>query len=218
MKPICERIFGFNPYDGFDPEWAEPDLQGWGSEHGIFSNSIKKAKPKLIIEVGTWKGASAIHMGKLCRDLGYDAEIVCVDTWLGSASNFVNAGSESQIQRFDSMRFVNGYPMLYYTFMRNVVDAGLQGTITPLPQTSEHGAKVLRHYRAKADIVYLDAAREKDPLLWDFLWYWPILRKGGLMVGNDYKNPQVQEGVKAFGEQMGVTPEVFGGKYRFAKP
>lgn len=217
MKPVRKQIFGFDPFEDFDPDWAEPDLQGWGHEHGIFSACIKKLKPKLIVEVGTWKGASAIRMGQICRELGHDAEIVCVDTWLGDASVYIHTGTESQKMRFDSMRFANGYPMLYYTFLRNVVDAGLQDVITPFAQTSENAAKVLRHYRLKADLVYVDAVPEKEPVFRDLMFYWPLLRKRGHLIGNNFKNDKVRADVEKFAARMEVTPEDLGGKYRFVK-
>ena len=47
---------------------------------------IADVKPKLIVEVGTWKGASAIYMAKICRKLELNTEIVCIDTWLGTGS------------------------------------------------------------------------------------------------------------------------------------
>lgn len=219
MKPIKRSLYGTDPYAGFDTSWAEPDLQGWGHEHGIFSASIKRVKPKVIVEVGTWKGASAIHMGKLCRELGYDAEIVCVDTFLGPHNTYMHTDSDSHRERLESLRSVNGFPMLYYTFLRNVVDAGLQDTITPLPQTSEHAAKTLRHLRVRADIVYLDAAREKEAVARDLNWFWPLLRKGGHMIGNDFKNDAVREGTEKFAARMKIDgPEGLGGKFRFVKP
>lgn len=217
MKPIREKIFGFDPYESFDPDWVEPDLQGWGHEHGVFAATIKKVKPRLIVEVGTWKGASAIKMGKICRELGYDAEIVCIDTWLGDANALMHTGTDSQRQRFESLGFINGYPMLYYTFMRNVVDAGLQDMITPLPQTSENASKILRYYRVQADVIYLDAAEEKEPVFRDLMFYWPRLRKSGHLIGDDYKNKDVRAGVEKFAAKMKVKPEALGGKYRLVK-
>lgn len=217
MKPIRQQIFGFDPYEEFDPAWAEPDFQGWGHEHGVFSASIRKLKPRLIVEVGTWKGASAIRMGQICRELGYDTEIVCVDTWLGAASVFIHSGTDSQRMRFESMRFVNGYPMLYYTFMRNVVDAGLQDIITPLPQTSENASRILRYYKVQPDIIYLDAAQEKEPVFRDLMFYWPLLRKGGHLIGDDYKNKNVRAGMEKFATRIKHKPEVLGGKFRFLK-
>ncbi len=217
MKPVRAKIFGTDPYEGFDPSWVEPDLQGWGHDHGIFSKCITQIKPKLIIEVGTWKGASAVRMGQICREQGLDTEIVCVDTWLGSPGVMIHTGKESQADRFASMRYVNGYPMLYYTFLRNVVDAGLQDVITPLPQTSENAAKILHFYRFQADLIYMDAAMEKEPAFRDLVFYWKLLRRGGLMIGDDYKNRLVRAGVEKFATRMKVKPEAFGGKYRFVK-
>lgn len=217
MKPVREKIFGFDPYEGFDPSWAEPDFQGWGHEHGVFSASIKKVKPKLIVEVGTWKGASAIRMGQICTELGIDAEIVCVDTWLGPTNVFIHSGSDSQRMRFESMRFVNGFPMLYYTFIRNVVDAGLQDMITPLPQTSENAAKILRYYKVEPDIIYMDAADQKEPVFRDLMFFWTLLRKGGHLIGDDYKAKNVRAGMEKFADKMKLKPEVLGGKYRFTK-
>lgn len=217
MKPIRAKIFGFDPYEDFDLNWVDPDLQGWGHEHGIFAATVKRVKPRLIIEVGTWKGASAIRMGQECRALGLDTEIVCVDTFLGDASVLMHTGSDNQKMCFTSLRMVNGYPMLYYTFMRNVIDAKLQDMITPLPQTSENAAKILRFYEVQADVIYLDATEQKEPVFRDLMSYWPLLRKGGHLIGDDYKNNDVRAGVEKFAERMKVTPEVLGGKYRFVK-
>lgn len=218
MKAIREKIFGFDPYENFDLAWVEPDLQGWGHEHGIFAATVKRVKPKLIVEVGTWKGASAIRMGQVCRELGLDTEIVCVDTWLGDIAALTHTGTDSQRQRFASLRMVNGYPMLYYTFMRNVVDAGLQDMITPLPQTSENAAKILQFYRVKPDVIYLDAAERKEPVFRDLMFYWPLLRKGGHLIGDDYKNEEVRAGIDKFASRKKLKPDVLGGKYRFIKP
>jgi len=57
----------------------------WNSELPIFEELIKRNEPKRIIEVGSWLGGSAIRMAQICRDLGYDAKIICIDTWLGDS-------------------------------------------------------------------------------------------------------------------------------------
>jgi hypothetical protein len=50
------------------------DLQGWASTHPIFEKTIETLRPELIVEVGTWKGASAVHMAKLLHGLEFDGE------------------------------------------------------------------------------------------------------------------------------------------------
>ena len=52
-------------YSALDLDGLNPDLQGWGSRHRIFEQVICEEKPQLVIEVGTWKGASLVHMAKL---------------------------------------------------------------------------------------------------------------------------------------------------------
>ncbi len=217
MPPVRDTLFGFDPYENFDPAWAEPDVQGWGHEHGVFEDSIKALQPRCIIEVGTWKGASALRMAEICRAEGLETEIVCVDTWLGPPSIFIHSGKGDHAAQFNSMRLVNGYPMIYYTFMRNVVDAGAQDMITPLAQTSENAAKILRYHKVQADLIYMDAAADKEPVFRDLMFYWPLVRPGGHLVGDDFKHKQVRAGMEKFCDKTGLTPEVLGGKYRFVK-
>lgn len=45
-------------------------LTGWNGNKPIFRELIEKIKPTTIIEVGTWKGQSAITMGKTVKELG----------------------------------------------------------------------------------------------------------------------------------------------------
>jgi len=82
---IRSRLLPADPYANFPlDEWAL-DLQGWGSRHPLFGELIRLLKPSIIVEVGTWKGASAIQMARETKRHGSRAQIICVDTWLGSA-------------------------------------------------------------------------------------------------------------------------------------
>ena len=41
------------------------DSHGWNGNNSIFESLIEECKPSIIIEVGTWKGQSAIKTHKL---------------------------------------------------------------------------------------------------------------------------------------------------------
>jgi len=56
-----------------DPMW--PDL-------------IAATKPRIIVEVGTFKGRTAIFMAHLIKQLKLDAKIICIDTWVGSPEHW----------------------------------------------------------------------------------------------------------------------------------
>lgn len=214
MTDLIEAIHKGDPYRDFPVGRYPVDLQGWGSTHPWFEQLIAAFRPRVIIEVGTWKGASAIHMAGLCRKLGIPARIVCVDTWLGSPEHVVNRRHDFQ----GSLRRVNGYPSLFYTFMANVIHHGLQDMIVPLPQTSENAALILRKLRVAADLVYIDAAHEYEPALRDFGLYWPLLRNTGAMLGDDYLNwPGVTRAADTFAGNVGRPLAGVKGKFAIAK-
>ena len=58
-----------NPYEGFDFRSLPFDAHGWGQQSAAFRELISQAKPRLIVEVGTWKGASALEMATAARTL-----------------------------------------------------------------------------------------------------------------------------------------------------
>ncbi len=58
---------GQNPFSDLPPGHAV-DAQGWGgSEHPLLAEGIEKLRPRVVIEIGVWKGASAIFMAKKLR-------------------------------------------------------------------------------------------------------------------------------------------------------
>ena len=61
-QSLISLLHAVDPYDGFDHEAYPNDLAGWGSDSEAFEKLVVSAQdPKLIIEVGTWKGGSAIR-------------------------------------------------------------------------------------------------------------------------------------------------------------
>lgn len=154
-----------NPYDGLT---LRPlDLQGWQSYEQTFEDLISEVRPKLIVEVGTWKGASAIHMANLLVKYGLtDSKIVCVDTWLGSLEFWTN---QEDPERYASLNLVNGYPSVYYTFLSNVVRSGHEKTIIPFPATSQMAADWFKKMAIIPDLCYLDASHEYNDVLWDLM-------------------------------------------------
>jgi len=181
VKRIRQLLHKTDPYQGFDADKYPQDMQGWGSDHQFFRVIIEKIRPSVIVEVGTWKGGSAINMARLARECNLDTEIVCVDTWLGSSEHVLD-----RTAIHDSLRYINGYPSLYYTFLTNVVKSGFQDYITPLPISSESAAVVLGQLGVSAKLIYIDAAHQFDPAYRDISEFWKLLDADGIMLCDDY--------------------------------
>lgn len=186
MSRIYDILYDHDIYKDFPLVAYSFDAQGWGGHYEYFKKKIDEVKPELIIEVGTWKGKSAITMADICGadpELRGKTEITCVDTWLGATEFWEDHKDE---KRYKSLELCNGYPQVYYQFLANVIITGNQGRITPFPQTSTNAARLLRKKDVQADLIYIDGSHEYEDVLADLEAYWPLLRAGGIMFGDDY--------------------------------
>lgn len=179
MEKMRKIIYSdYNPYEGL--ELMEVNAQGWASTSPVFEEIIQEIKPKLIVEVGTWKGASAIHMAQTMLKYYDDFEILCIDTFLGSVEHWV----DQQGSLFGGIK--NGRPMVYEQFLSNVVHFQLTDYITPLPIDSINGSEILAKLGVQPDLIYIDAAHDYVSVRNDLTNYATCLRPGGYLLGDDW--------------------------------
>lgn len=173
-------------YENLNVDDHVVDTQGWLDNENflrIFGNSIRDIESPVIIEVGSWKGLSAIAMAEECKKQGKtNFLIICVDTWLG-APEFWTTGLNDGHRNLNP---VNGYPTVFYTFTKNVKKLGFETNIVPFPISSIQGAEVLNHYKITADVIYIDAAHEYGPVKADIEAYTKLLKPTGTIIGDDY--------------------------------
>ncbi len=173
------------PYDRIDLAGIEVDLQGWGDQDPIFEYVIKHWAPQLIIEIGTWKGASAVKMAELQKSHGIPGLILCVDTWLGSdATLWRDAGARA------SLKLRNGFPTMFRQFAKNVVHSGHADRIRHLPMTTLAAAQsFLQQDRIQADAIYIDAGHSELEAYSAIVAFYRLLKPGGILFGDDYWAP-----------------------------
>ncbi len=214
MARVIDLLFETSPYLDLDVSAVEPDLQGWGSDHAVFEKVISSLRPKIIIEVGSWKGRSALTMAEILDRYRVDAEIVCVDTWLGSPEHWL----KTQREWYTSLQISNGFPRLYYTFLANVIGQRRDKTITPFPSTSDNAALILGQLNIRADVCYIDAAHEYASVMRDLEAYWLLLAEDGVLIGDDYGHwPGVTQAAQDFAGQKGFTLQAEEGKFVISK-
>lgn len=172
------------------------EVQGWNSTNPTFADIIAEVKPRVIIEVGSWRGASVIHMASLC-----DAKFYCVDTWLGSFEHI----RDGWIQ-------FGGRPNLYEQFLENT--AHLHDRMVPICLPSNIAAKCFAHKNVTADLVYIDGSHDYEDVKRDLRDYWPLVTNGGAMFGDDYWEwSDVRKAVGEFGESIGKVPAIHHDKF-----
>jgi len=200
-------------YNDFNP--LPIDLSGWNGTKPIFRELIEKLKPSTIIEVGTWKGQSAITMGKAVKEFNLNTTIHCVDTWLG-AIEFWTTGKST---RERNLKTVNGYPQVYYQFLSNVVHSNLQDVILPFPNTSENGYRYFKYNKITAQMIYIDASHEEDDVYKDLNNYYELLENKGILFGDDYQKdwPGVINSVNRFSNERNMSLEIVNNNFWILK-
>jgi predicted O-methyltransferase YrrM len=150
--------------------------EGWMSEAELEYLADLASRSGHIVEVGSWKGRSAIGMA-----MNTSAVVCCVDSWSGRLEN--------------SNVF---YPDALKTFLANI--DGINN-ILPVPLPSVRAAAVLQTYGLLFDLVFIDAAHDTTSVAIDIATWSKLLAPNGVLCGHDYGHsdwPGVKEAVDRF--------------------
>ena len=181
------------------------DLQGWNSDHAYLREVVDVLRPRLIVEVGVWKGCSVITMAQRLKALGVDGVVLAVDTWLGAWDHWLVG------DYFEELGFHNGYPTLFWHFMANVVGTGVQDHVVPLPLDSLNAYEVLARKGMRIDAVHIDAGHDYTAVRKDLEAWWALVRPGGVLISDDYFDdenkawPEVKQAVDDFARNQGLA-------------
>ena len=212
---IRAMLHATDPYAGFDPTPWPLDLHGWGDQSAAFGELVRQVRPKLVVEVGTWKGASALRIAEELVAANLDAQILCIDTWLGALEFWTD---QDDAERYKSLQLKNGLPQVYFQFLANVCHKGHAERIIPFPQTSATGALWLRYFGFAAELIYLDASHEEDDVYGDLLAYWEVLAPGGVLFGDDWAWDGVRLAVLRFARENDLMYRFVADKWVLDKP
>lgn len=193
---------GKNIYEGFIP--IPLDDSGWNGKSTIFNQLISKYKPKVIVELGTWKGQSAITMGKALKDNNLlPADIYCIDTWLGALEFWTGYAHTPE----RDLLLKNGYPLVYYQFLSNVIHNNLQDIIIPVPNTSITGLKILQYKGIKPNMIYVDASHEEEDVYADLKLSFSMMDKG-IIFGDDLNWTGVRNAIDRFSVDLNIVYDI----------
>jgi Methyltransferase domain len=114
---------------------------------------------------------------------------------------------------------LHGYPQIYFTFLSNCSHWQVQDRMVPVPLDSVNAYEVLKHHGVVADLIHIDAGHDYRSVKIDLETWWPMLREGGLLIGDDYytEGPHWHGVRQAFDEFFGANIEHDGGKCRVRK-
>lgn len=209
MEKVRNLLYGDNDiYEGVDIIPFDDHIFGnYEFCEKVFREQFTDLMPKIVIEVGSWVGTSAIIMAKILKELKLDAEIICIDTWLGSVEHWSG--------EICTMSQRNGRPIFYETFLSNVIQSGMKDIITPFPIDSTNGLLFFKKFNIPVDFIYIDGAHDFKSVCNDLYNAQNVLRPSGVLLGDDWQAPDVRQAVyQTFGKTF---VQEAGNKFKWTK-
>ncbi len=159
-------------------------IHGWFDFREIYEEALNKAADGArFVEVGSWYGRSAAWMAVEIANSGKRVEFYCVDTWRGSVDTPWMA---EHLAPFGG----SAKPM----FIENMHRGGVSDYIKPVEMASVDAAQLFAD--GSLDFVFIDGAHDYANVRADVRAWYPKVKRGGVIAGDDASWPGVRIGVQ----------------------
>jgi len=151
------------------------NIQGWFSDEElikVYAEMVKKFPDgSHFVEIGSWKGKSAIFMGVEIVNSGKKIKLDCIDSW-----EFLDEIYTTHVD-LNQMKHT-----AFQEFLKNI--ESLTDVISYHKINSIEGSKLYED--ESLDFVYIDASHEYKNVKDDLIYWYPKIKKGGVIAGHDY--------------------------------
>jgi len=172
-------------------------VPGWFVQENLFTQMVLSCNDTdeyHFVEVGSWKGKSSTYMGVEIINSGKKIKFDCVDTWLGSPEHLdIKNDSYEPL-----LEIPNG---LYNEFIKNIHP--IKSVIHPIRMTSVEASKLYED--GSLDFIFIDGAHDYKSVKEDVEHWFPKLKVGGYIAGDDYAWPSVSSAVDEYFGKYNVT-------------
>lgn len=164
------------------------DVKGW-FEYPSFYKMCFNAVPDngIMVEVGSWMGRSTACMGEFIKNSNKNVKFYAVDTFEGDTF-------EEQKRIVAELKEQNS--SLFEVFKNNLEQCGVNEYVIPIQSTSLEAANQFEDN--SLDFVHIDASHLYEDAIEDIRAWYPKVKPGGLITGDDYPWPGVRKAVQEF--------------------
>ncbi len=166
------------------------EIQGWCSFIFMYAEEVEKAKDGAVfVEIGAWKGKSTAFMAVEIINSGKDIEFHTVDTFKGSDEKVHHADTICQEGRLEEV------------FRRSIRDVNKYVTV----HVGDSSSLAAEFKDKSVDFVFVDGAHTYEGVKKDLEAWWPKLKSGCRMGGDDIRWKGVSKATEEF---FARTPEI----------
>ncbi len=154
--------------------FQELQASAWMGLESVAYQMVLREKPKVIVELGTHMGLSALAMGLGLRDLGQGGRLFAIDCWEG----------DNQAGYYGDS--------VYQTFLNRVKLLGLDSNVTALKMYFDEAVDKVE---TPIDILHIDGLHTWEAVNHDFETFGPLVKPGGIIMFHDVNShfPDVKE-------------------------
>lgn len=158
------------------------EIQGWFNFSQAYLDALREASDgSVFVELGCWKGRSSCFLLVEALKRQKHPAIYFVDHWGGS--NEPEHQADPELER------------VYDMFLANIERAGYpKATVLRMPTVAAADLFELE----SVDFIWVDAGHEYDEVKADLKAWWPRLRPGGVIGGDDLPMEGVKRAVGEF--------------------
>jgi hypothetical protein len=182
-------------------------IPGWFVQEKLFTQMVLSCNDTdhyHFVEVGSWKGKSSIYMGVEILNSKKKIKFDCVDTWLGSEEH-----NDKKNNSYEPLLEIKDG--LYNEFIKNI--ESIKSVINPIRMKSVDASKLYED--ESLDFVFIDAAHDYISIRDDITHWFPKIKKGGYICGDDYTWPEIKMAVNEFfktnNDIISIRAEAYGG-------
>ena len=143
------------------PELTASRIPAWEQALEPFRGQIRS-----VLEVGSYEGLSALFWVRF-----FDANVTCIDNWQNALQPPTDVGTLLAAQAEKN-------------FDRN---ASATGKCRKMKTHSTLGLDYLNERGETFDLIYIDGDHARDQVMIDSLLAWRLLKPGGLMIWDDWR-------------------------------
>jgi predicted O-methyltransferase YrrM len=155
-------------------------MMNWKDVSGFFDSDLvyKLAvntfpEGSVFVEIGSWMGRSTCCLGQLIKESQKSIKVYAVDTF---------EGSDEHIEIIKDIE--ENSTSLLEIFKRHTSLCGVNKIITPIKGAS---LDVVSKFKDESiDFIFIDASHDYENVLADITAWYPKLKPGGLIAGDDY--------------------------------
>jgi predicted O-methyltransferase YrrM len=177
-------------------------IQGWFDFMDIYSMMVERfPSGSLFVEIGSWKGMSAVYMGVEIINSKKDIKLVCVDNWKLKDDDY-------------SLPEYANPKQAYIEFRRNIHP--VSSVVQHVKKSSVEASLLFKD--ESLDFVYIDGSHKYEFVKQDLKSWFPKVKDGsGIIAGHDRSFEGVHKAIHEFFGEYRQIMEVGNGSWMVQK-